>query len=142
MEGPTRPGKPTMLQLLGALDKPSRGSVVFDGRDLSKLNDAELTSIRAKDIGFVFQAFNLIPTLTASENVELAMVPLKGPKAQRRQRAAELLEAVGLSERTRHLSSLLSGGEQQRGAIARALAHHPPAIPARRPNRNLDSRPP
>ena len=139
IEGPSGSGKSTMLQLLGALDKPSRGSVVFDGRDLSKLDDAELTSIRAKDIGFVFQAFNLIPTLTASENVELAMVPLKGPRAERRRRAAELLEAVGLSERTRHLPSLLSGGEQQRVAIARAMANNPRVILADEPTGNLDS---
>src|SRR5207302_280770 len=85
IEGPSGSGKSTMLQLLGALDKPSRGNVVFDGRDLSKLDDAELTSIRARDIGFVFQAFNLIPTLTASENIEIAMVPLKEGKAERRQ---------------------------------------------------------
>src|SRR5207245_2890038 len=139
IEGPSGSGKSTMLQLLGALDKPSRGSVVFDVRDLSKLDDAELTSIRAKDIGFVFQAFNLIPTLTASENVELAMVPLKGARAQRRQRAAELLDQVGLSERTRHLPSLLSGGEQQRVAIARAMANNPRVILADEPTGNLDS---
>ncbi|HYR62854.1 MAG TPA: ABC transporter ATP-binding protein [Actinomycetota bacterium] len=140
IEGPSGSGKTTMLQLLGALDKPTRGSVVFDGRDLSKLGDAELTSIRAKDIGFVFQAFNLIPTLTASENVELAMVPLKGARAERRQRAADLLGQVGLSERTRHLPSLLSGGEQQRVAIARAMANKPRVILADEPTGNLDSR--
>jgi putative ABC transport system ATP-binding protein len=140
IEGPSGSGKSTMLQLLGALDKPSRGSVVFDGRDLSKLEDGELTSIRARDIGFVFQAFNLIPTLTASENVEIAMVPLKEGKAQRRQRAAELLDQVGLSERTRHLPSLLSGGEQQRVAIARAMANKPRVILADEPTGNLDSR--
>jgi putative ABC transport system ATP-binding protein len=140
IEGPSGSGKSTMLQLLGALDKPSRGSVVFDGRDLSELEDGELTSIRARDIGFVFQAFNLIPTLTASENVEIAMVPLKEGKAQRRQRAAELLDQVGLSERTRHLPSLLSGGEQQRVAIARAMANKPRVILADEPTGNLDSR--
>jgi len=140
IEGPSGSGKTTMLQLLGALDKPTRGSVVFDGRDLSKLGDAELTSIRAKDIGFVFQAFNLIPTLTASENVELAMVPLKGARAERRQRAADLLGQVGLSERTKHLPSLLSGGEQQRVAIARAMANKPRVILADEPTGNLDSR--
>jgi putative ABC transport system ATP-binding protein len=140
IEGPSGSGKSTMLQLLGALDKPSRGSVVFDGRDLSKLEDGELTSIRARDIGFVFQAFNLIPTLTASENVEIAMVPLKGARAQRRERAAELLDQVGLSERTRHLPSLLSGGEQQRVAIARAMANKPRVILADEPTGNLDSR--
>ena len=140
IEGQSGSGKSTMLQLLGALDKPTRGNVVFDGRDLSKLGDAELTSIRAKDIGFVFQAFNLIPTLTASENVELAMVPLRQPKAQRRERAQALLDQVGLSERTKHLPSLLSGGEQQRVAIARAMANKPRVILADEPTGNLDSR--
>ena len=140
IEGPSGSGKSTMLQLLGALDKPSRGSVVFDGQDLSKLGAAELTSIRAKDEGFVYQAFNLIPTLTASENVEVAMVPLKTSKGERRRRAAQLLAAVGLSERAKHLPSLLSGGEQQRVAIARAMANNPRVILADEPTGNLDSR--
>ena len=140
IEGPSGSGKSTMLQLLGALDRPSRGSVVFDGRDLSRMSDGELTSMRAKDIGFVFQAFNLIPTLTASENVELAMVPLKAGKVGRRERAAELLAQVGLSERARHLPSRLSGGEQQRVAIARAMANKPRVILADEPTGNLDSR--
>src|SRR3982074_3563981 len=103
IEGPSGSGKSTILQLLGPPPQPSGGTVGLHGRALSNLDDAELTSIRARDIGFVFQAFNLIPTLTASENVEIAMVPLKGAKAHRRQRAAELLHQVGLSERTRHL---------------------------------------
>jgi len=140
IEGPSGSGKSTMLQLLGALDRPTRGSVVFDDRDLSKLGETELTSIRARDIGFVFQAFNLIPTLTASENVELAMVPLGGGRSERRERAAALLGQVGLSERARHLPSLLSGGEQQRVAIARAMANRPRVILADEPTGNLDSR--
>jgi putative ABC transport system ATP-binding protein len=140
IEGPSGSGKSTMLQLLGALDRPTSGFVIFDGRDLSRLGDGDLTAIRAKDIGFVFQAFNLIPTLTASENVEQAMVPVEKGKAARKERAAQLLAQVGLSERLGHLPSLLSGGEQQRVAIARAMANRPRVILADEPTGNLDSR--
>lgn len=140
IEGPSGSGKSTMLQLLGALDQPTSGSVSFDGRQLGALSEGELTSIRAKDIGFVFQSFNLIPTLTASENVELAMVPLVAAKSERRARAAQLLGQVGLAERARHLPSLLSGGEQQRVAIARAMANRPRVILADEPTGNLDTR--
>jgi putative ABC transport system ATP-binding protein len=129
-----------MLQLLGALDRPTRGSVVFDGRDLSKLSESELTAIRARDIGFVFQGFNLIPTLTASENVEIAMAPMGGSRPERKERAGTLLAQVGLSERAGHLPPLLSGGEQQRVAIARAMANRPRVILADEPTGNLDSR--
>ena len=140
IEGPSGSGKSTMLQLLGGLDRPTGGSVILNGRDLAKLGDTELTAIRAKDIGFVFQSFNLIPTLTASENVEIAMVPVEPSKAARQARAAKLLEQVGLAGRVRHLPSLLSGGEQQRVAIARALANQPRVILADEPTGNLDSR--
>jgi putative ABC transport system ATP-binding protein len=140
IEGPSGSGKSTILQLLGALDRSSRGSVRFDGRDLAGLGEGELTRIRAREIGFIFQGFNLIPTLTASENVELAMVPLEKSRAVRRARAAELLAQVGLAERMRHLPSLLSGGEQQRVAIARAMANRPRVILADEPTGNLDSR--
>ena len=140
IEGPSGSGKSTMLQLLGALDQPTAGSVAFDGRQLGELGEGELTSIRAKDIGFVFQSFNLIPTLTASENVELAMVPLVAAKSERRARAAQLLGQVGLADRARHLPSLLSGGEQQRVAIARAMANRPRVILADEPTGNLDTR--
>jgi putative ABC transport system ATP-binding protein len=139
VEGPSGSGKSTLLQLLGALDRPTRGSLVFDGRELSDLDDRKLTQVRSRDIGFVFQAFNLIPTLSASENVEAAMVPIQHDRRARRTRTAELLEQVGLSPRAAHLPSRLSGGEQQRVAIARALANEPRVILADEPTGNLDS---
>ena len=139
VEGPSGSGKSTMLQLLGALDRPTSGSLEFDGRELRKMNDRELTRVRSRDIGFVFQSFNLIPTLTAAENVESAMVPLKSRRKTRRPRAADLLAQVGLANRAGHLPSLLSGGEQQRVAIARALANEPRVILADEPTGNLDS---
>jgi putative ABC transport system ATP-binding protein len=137
--GPSGSGKSTLLQLLGALDTPTAGSLVFDGRDLGRFKAAELTQVRSRDIGFVFQAFNLIPTLTAAENVEAAMVPLKHDRRERRSRAREMLELVGLGQRADHLPSLLSGGEQQRVAMARALANEPRVILADEPTGNLDS---
>jgi putative ABC transport system ATP-binding protein len=139
VEGPSGSGKSTLLQLLGALDKPTAGSLMFDGRELRNLGDGELTGLRSRDVGFVFQGFNLIPTLTAVENVEAAMVPLAGSRADRRRRATGLLEQVGLAHRAGHLPSLLSGGEQQRVAIARALANEPRVILADEPTGNLDS---
>jgi len=139
VEGPSGSGKSTLLQLLGALDKPTAGSLTFDGRELRELGDGELTSLRSRDVGFVFQGFNLIPTLTALENVEAAMVPLTGSRSERRERATALLEQVGLAHRAGHLPSLLSGGEQQRVAIARALANEPRVILADEPTGNLDS---
>ncbi len=139
VEGPSGSGKSTLLQLLGALDTPTAGSLVFDGRDLGRFKAAELTQVRLRDIGFVFQAFNLIPTLTAAENVEAAMVPLKRDRRERRSRAREMLELVGLGNRADHLPSLLSGGEQQRVAMARALANEPRVILADEPTGNLDS---
>jgi putative ABC transport system ATP-binding protein len=139
VEGPSGSGKSTLLQLLGALDRPTSGSLMFDGRELSGLNDGSLTRLRSEDIGFVFQSFNLIPTLTAAENVEAATVPLTRARADRRARALELLERVGLAERAEHLPSRLSGGEQQRVAIARAMANSPRVILADEPTGNLDS---
>ena len=139
VEGPSGSGKSTLLQLLGALDTPTAGSLVFDGRDLGRFKAAELTQVRLRDIGFVFQAFNLIPTLTAAENVEAAMVPLKRDRRERRSRVREMLELVGLGNRADHLPSLLSGGEQQRVAMARALANEPRVILADEPTGNLDS---
>jgi putative ABC transport system ATP-binding protein len=139
IEGPSGSGKSTLLQLLGALDRPTAGSLVFDGRELADLDDRELTRVRSRDIGFVFQAFNLIPTLSAAENVETAMVPMKRSRAERRARAAEMLELVGLANRADHLPSRLSGGEQQRVAIARALANNPRVVLADEPTGNLDS---
>ena len=139
VEGPSGSGKSTLLQLLGALDRPTSGSITFDGRELARLTDRELTRVRSRDIGFVFQSFNLIPTLTAAENVEVAMVPLGTGRHDRRTRAAALLEKVGLAGRAAHLPSRLSGGEQQRVAIARALANDPRVILADEPTGNLDS---
>ncbi|HWC33930.1 MAG TPA: ABC transporter ATP-binding protein [Mycobacteriales bacterium] len=139
LEGPSGSGKSTLLQLLGALDVPTRGSIRFDGRELSRESDVELTRLRSQEIGFVFQHFNLIPTLTACENVEMAMVPAGTPRPQRHVRAQELLDQVGLRDRADHLPSRLSGGEQQRVAIARALANHPRVVIADEPTGNLDS---
>jgi putative ABC transport system ATP-binding protein len=139
VEGPSGSGKSTLLQLLGALDRPTSGSLVFDGRELSDLDDRKLTRVRSRDIGFIFQSFNLIPTLSAAENVETAMVPIQHDRRARRARVAELLEQVGLSPRAAHLPSRLSGGEQQRVAIARALANEPRVILADEPTGNLDS---
>jgi putative ABC transport system ATP-binding protein len=139
VQGPSGSGKSTLLQLLGALDKPTGGSLSFDGRELTNLGQGDLTKVRSQEIGFIFQSFNLIPTLTAEENIELAMVPMGSGRAARRARGAELLEQVGLGTRAKHLPSRLSGGEQQRVAIARALANEPHVLLADEPTGNLDS---
>ena len=139
IEGPSGSGKTTLLQLLGALDRATDGSVVFDDRELTGLDENELTRVRSTEIGFVFQHFNLIPTLTARENVEIAMVPVTRDRSERRRRAEELLEVVGLAARADHLPSRLSGGEQQRVAMARALANAPRVVLADEPTGNLDS---
>jgi putative ABC transport system ATP-binding protein len=139
LEGPSGSGKTTLLQLLGALDSPTGGSIRFASRDLGGLSDRELTKIRAEEIGFVFQHFNLIPTLTAEENVAIAMFPNHVRSHERLERAKELLNQVGLGPRLGHLPSRLSGGEQQRVAIARALANSPSVIIADEPTGNLDS---
>ncbi len=138
IQGPTGHGKSTLLQILGGLDRPSAGIVDFDGRDLAQLREAEVTRIRARDIGFVFQTFNLVPTLSAQENVEAALVPLHTPAESRRRRAAAALESVGLGDRLRHLPGELSGGQQQRVAIARALVKEPKVLLADEPTGNLD----
>ena len=138
VQGPTGQGKTTLLQLLGALDRPTSGSVLFEGRDLARMREGPLTQVRARNIGFVFQGFNLIPTLTAQENVETALVPLNVAGTERRRRARAALEDVGLGERARHLPFELSGGEQQRVAIARALVRDPKVILADEPTGNLD----
>ncbi|HVF21110.1 MAG TPA: ABC transporter ATP-binding protein [Mycobacteriales bacterium] len=139
VEGPSGSGKSTLLQLLGALDRPTSGVLRLDGEDLSAMSDAQLTSIRSRHVGFVFQSFNLIPTLSAAENVESAMVPLGLRSSERRRRSADVLEQVGLAHRAGHLPSRLSGGEQQRVAIARALANGPRVILADEPTGNLDT---
>ncbi|MDX6408749.1 MAG: putative transport system ATP-binding protein [Gaiellaceae bacterium] len=137
--GPSGSGKTTLLQLLGALDRPTTGKVEFEGRDLARMPDAELTELRLRTIGFIFQQFNLIPTLTAAQNVEVALAPTGMDSDARRLRAHELLESVGLGSRATHLPSELSGGEQQRVAIARALANEPDVLLADEPTGNLDT---
>jgi putative ABC transport system ATP-binding protein len=137
--GPSGSGKTTLLQLIGGLDRPTSGEVRFEGADLATLREPHLTRLRLSAIGFVFQQFNVIPTLTAAENVELALAPGGARAAARRGRVAELLAAVGLDERASHLPSRLSGGEQQRVAIARSLANEPRVLLADEPTGNLDS---
>ncbi|MFF9909596.1 ABC transporter ATP-binding protein [Streptomyces sp. NPDC013457] len=138
IQGPTGGGKSTLLQMLGGLDRPTAGSVMLDGVDLAGLPESRLTAVRSQNIGFVFQFFNLIPTLTAQENVETALVPMGIRAGERRAMAAEALEAVGLGERRSHLPSELSGGQQQRVAIARALVKRPKVLLADEPTGNLD----
>ena len=138
--GPSGCGKSTLLNLLGAIDRPSGGEVRIAGRDVGALGDREATEFRLKSIGFVFQRFYLMPTLTARENVELPMAEARLAKAERRARADELLKYVGLAARGRHRPSQLSGGEQQRVAIARALANRPALLLADEPTGELDAR--
>jgi putative ABC transport system ATP-binding protein len=140
IKGDSGSGKTTLLQMVGALDTPTTGSVIVNGEDLSDLAEKELTQYRAKTVGFVFQSFNLIPNLTALENVELAMEAMNVPKTERRIRGCDLLRAVGMEDRMDHKPSKLSGGEQQRVAIARALANDPSIILADEPTGNLDSK--
>ena len=137
--GPSGSGKTTLLQLLGGLDRPSTGNVHFEGRDMAAMGDGELSALRLHTIGFVFQQFNLIPTLTASQNVEVALAPVGHKAAERREIVQGLLESVGLGERADHVPSKLSGGEQQRVAIARALANAPHVLLADEPTGNLDT---
>jgi putative ABC transport system ATP-binding protein len=138
VRGPTGHGKSTLLQIMGALDRPTSGSVELGGQDLARLSERGAAWLRARSIGFVFQAFNLIPTLSAGENVQTALVPLRVPAAERRERAARVLAAVGLADRAHHLPSELSGGQQQRVAIARALVKEPAVLLADEPTGNLD----
>ena len=133
-------GKSTLLQLLGGLDRPTSGEVFVRGKRLAESSEDELALYRRQDVGFIFQFFNLVPTLTAFQNVELPLVLAGMGKAERRRRAAELLERVGLAPRRDHRPNQLSGGEQQRVAIARALVHDPPLILADEPTGNLDSK--
>lgn len=138
IQGPTGGGKSTLLQLLGALDRPTAGSVVLGGTDIAKATDAELGRVRATEIGFVFQGFNLIPTLTAGENVDMGLEPLGLSKTDRRARVAEALAHVGLADRADHRPGELSGGQQQRVAIARAIVKRPRVLLADEPTGNLD----
>jgi putative ABC transport system ATP-binding protein len=138
VQGRTGHGKSTLLNLLGGLDRPTEGTVELDGTDLGALREYQLTQLRAASIGFIFQTFNLIPTLPAAENVEAALVPLGVSQARRRCRIAAALDAVGLADRAAHLPSELSGGQQQRVAIARALVKDPIVVLADEPTGNLD----
>ena len=140
LEGPSGSGKTTLLQLLGALDRPSAGHVLFAGDDLAALPDHELAGLRLRSFGFVFQQFNLIPTLTAVENVEAKLAPTGVRYPDLRDRALALLDEVGLGERASHLPAHMSGGEQQRVAIARALSVEPQVVLADEPTGNLDSK--
>ena len=138
--GSSGSGKSTMMNILGCLDNQYEGRYILDGIDISKSTENELSEIRNKKIGFIFQSFNLLPRLTALENVELPLVYSSIPKEERHKRANELLEMVGLKERTHHRPNELSGGQRQRVAIARALANNPSIILADEPTGNLDSK--
>ncbi|MGD0923985.1 MAG: ABC transporter ATP-binding protein [Streptosporangiaceae bacterium] len=138
IQGPTGHGKTTLLQILGGLDRPTSGIVDFDGQDLAAMRETQVTKVRAVSMGFIFQTFNLIPTLNALENVEVALVPLGTGAAERQARATAALENVGLGDRARHLPSEMSGGQQQRVAIARALVKEPKVVLADEPTGNLD----
>lgn len=138
--GPSGSGKSTLLQMIGCLDRPSSGNILLDGVDISKLSDSQLARLRGNKIGFVFQSFNLYPTLNAVENVELPMMIVEKGTKERRKRAISLLKIVDMEKRAEHLPSQLSGGEKQRVAIARALANDPSLILADEPTGNLDSK--
>lgn len=137
--GPSGSGKSTLMNIIGGLDRPTRGDYRFDGEDVSGFDDDDLANFRCRRIGFVFQSFQLLPRLTALQNVELPMVYAGLPPAERRARAASLLERVGLGARTGHRPTQMSGGQQQRVAIARALANAPDLLLADEPTGALDS---
>ncbi len=138
IQGPTGGGKSTLLQMLGALDKPSSGSLKLGEIELASASARELSRIRAEELGFVFQGFNLIPTLTAAENVNMALEPTALSRAERATRVDEALAHVGLADRGDHLPTELSGGQQQRVAIARAIVKRPRVLLADEPTGNLD----
>ncbi len=137
--GPSGSGKTTLLNIIGGLDQPTSGTIVIDGTDISSMRESDLVDFRLRHIGFVFQAYNLIPVLTAKENVEFIMLLQNVGRSEREQRSLELLQAVGLQDRTGSRPSELSGGQQQRVAVARALASHPSFVLADEPTANLDS---
>ena len=137
--GPSGSGKTTLLNIIGLLDRPTKGKVILENKDVSSLNDNELSSLRAEKIGFIFQTFNLIPNLTAKENVELASA-FSNKVRDSEKKALELLKIIGLEDRANHRPSQLSGGEQQRVAIARALMNDPIILLADEPTGNLDSK--
>ena len=137
--GSSGSGKSTMMNLVGCLDLPTKGSIYLDGKDISKLSESNLAQIRAKKIGFIFQQFHLIPTLSAIENVMLPLEFQDIPDNDARKKATEILNRVGLGDRMDHLPSQLSGGQQQRVAIARSLSNNPDVVLADEPTGNLDS---
>lgn len=137
--GPSGSGKSTLLGIIGGLDSPTSGRIAIDGVDVTRMNEDQLTEIRNEKIGFIFQFFNLIPTLTALENVALPIQFARKPAFNPNKRARELLQMLGLRDRASHLPAQLSGGQQQRVAIARALANNPPLLLADEPTGNLDS---
>ena len=138
IQGRTGHGKSTLLNLLGGLDRPTQGTIKLGGTDLGALRETQVTRVRAKSIGFIFQTFNLIPTLSAAENVEAALIPLGFSSAGRRHKVAAALESVDLADRANHLPAEMSGGQQQRAAIARALVKEPKVVLADEPTGNLD----
>ncbi|MBN1502489.1 ABC transporter ATP-binding protein [Candidatus Woesearchaeota archaeon] len=140
IQGPSGSGKSTAMNMIGCLDVPTKGTIHLEGHNISQLSESDLAQIRGKKIGFIFQQFNLINTLTALENITLPMVFQGIPEYERKRRAIELLESVGLGERIDHKPKELSGGQQQRVAIARALAVDPDVILADEPTGNLDSK--
>ncbi|MGE5645979.1 MAG: ABC transporter ATP-binding protein [Acidobacteriota bacterium] len=139
VSGPSGSGKSTLLHLVGCIDRPDEGTIRIAGECATALGPARLSELRRRRIGFVFQTFNLIPVFTAFENVEYPLLLERMPAAERRRRAAEAVESVGLTERARHRPDLLSGGERQRVAVARAIVHRPALVLADEPTANLDT---
>jgi putative ABC transport system ATP-binding protein len=140
ISGPSGSGKTTLLNLIGCIDRPDQGTITVDGQSIQTLSDDALSDFRARHLGFVFQNFNLLPVLTAFENVEYPLLLARAPKARRRERVERLLEAVGLADFAAHRPGQLSGGQRQRVAIARALAIEPQLVLADEPTANLDSK--
>jgi putative ABC transport system ATP-binding protein len=138
--GPSGSGKSTLMNIIGCLDRPTSGTIIIDGENISSVGDNQLAEIRGRKIGFIFQKFNLMPTMSALKNIALPMVFLGSPKSEREQRASELLNKVGLTNWATHRPSELSGGQQQRIAIARALTNNPSIILADEPTGNLDTK--
>jgi putative ABC transport system ATP-binding protein len=138
VQGRTGHGKSTLLNLLGGLDRPTSGTIEFGGKNIARLREDQVNRLRATSIGFIFQTFNLVPTLSAAENVEAALIPLRARAGERRRWVAAALDSVGLGDRSRHLPGEMSGGQQQRVAIARALVKEPKVLLADEPTGNLD----
>lgn len=140
VSGPSGSGKSTLLNLIGCIDLPTRGTIVFDGKDVSEMSDRELSVFRAHQLGFIFESFNLVPVLNARENVDYPLRLRKVPRAERRERTDAMLEAVGLKDQALHLPGELSGGQRQRVAVARALVTRPNLVLADEPTANLDTK--